>query len=160
MTTEQTFKDSEILRYARHDRPEVVLAWLENGADVNARDEIGNTPLHHAAHYSRNTELAPLLLSHGADVNARSKDNWTPLHLAVIRGPGCEDLVDLLLDHGANPTVDTYSLASSGWTLLDVIMRYAQLGSGRYQAIAERIRHDYPEEFMKWWLRRSKGTGT
>jgi ankyrin repeat protein len=67
---------------------------LEQGADVNTRDELQLTPLHWAAIYGK-TEVAKLLIEKGADVNARDKNQRTPLHDAAmtgwIRGGGFTD---------------------------------------------------------------------
>ena len=85
------------------DQPVCVVATLiEHGADVNSHDETyGNTPLHGVASSWRDPEIfeaALLLLAAGANVNARNNLGNTPLH--VVRNPR---LIDLLLDHGADP---------------------------------------------------------
>ena len=71
---------------------EKVKALLSNGADVNARNKMGDTPLHVAA-----TEL---LLAKGADVNGKSEDGMTPMHAAAASNS--EDVAELLLAKGAN----------------------------------------------------------
>jgi ankyrin len=89
---------------------------LSKGADVNARDGSGNTPLHDAACYpskvrpskdseSRRNHVASMLIEHGADVRATAENNLTPLHLAA--GEGNVWLVELLLAHGADPNAQT-----------------------------------------------------
>jgi ankyrin repeat protein len=58
---------------------------LEAGADVNARDAKGWSPLHCAANWGR-LEIVRELIARGADVNAGNKAGFTPLHLASERG--------------------------------------------------------------------------
>lgn len=60
-----------------------VVACLNAGADPNARNEIGTTPLHQAALFSGNVEIITALLNAGADPNARREDGMTPLHWAA-----------------------------------------------------------------------------
>ncbi len=66
------------------------------GADVNAKDDLGRTPLFFAAAYNR-MNLAKLLILNGADVNA--KDSGIPLHVAAYRGH--LNIVNLLIEEGA-----------------------------------------------------------
>ena len=55
------------------------------GADPNARDAEGNTPLHRAAANCRYA-LAQLLIQHGADPNTKNNQDKTPADLANCPG--------------------------------------------------------------------------
>ena len=74
-------------------------ALLAKGAEVNARNAHGWTPLHVAAAGGDPAVIA-LLLQHGADVHAQSHIGTTPLDNATTRG-GRKAVIDLLLAHGA-----------------------------------------------------------
>ncbi|MGV8122782.1 MAG: ankyrin repeat domain-containing protein [Candidatus Xenobiia bacterium LiM19] len=55
---------------------------ISKGADVNAKDIIGSTPLFYAA----NGEIAKLLIANGAKVNTRNILGQTPLHMVDNKG--------------------------------------------------------------------------
>lgn len=67
------------------DTARIVAAKGCTDINLQARDELGNTPLH-AACASGFTHSAELLLKHGADIDARSPGGLTPLHVAAING--------------------------------------------------------------------------
>ena len=63
------------------------------GANVNARDSAGNTPLHEIYY----ADVAEQLLKFGADVNARNNNGETPIFTNLA-----DDCVPLLISHGAD----------------------------------------------------------
>jgi ankyrin repeat protein len=67
------------------------------GANVNDRDNSGETPLHHAVRHVYDVR-AKYLLSHGADVNAKDNNGHTPLHAARVFGS--KKMVKLLKANG------------------------------------------------------------
>ena len=75
---------------------EAVKKHLASGADLNAKDSEGGTPLHHAA-WNGHKEVAELLIEKAADVNALG-DNGTPLDWAIFRKH--PEIVELLRKHG------------------------------------------------------------
>jgi ankyrin repeat protein len=76
---------------------------VDAGADVNAKNRRGSTPLHWAIHDEAKVRL---LLAHGANVNATQTERRTPLYLASMLGNGLAT-VKLLLDSGADPGIAT-----------------------------------------------------
>ena len=52
----------------------------EMGADVNERDDSGETPLHVAAAVGHSHLVRALVREFGANVNARGRSDWAPLH--------------------------------------------------------------------------------
>jgi ankyrin repeat protein len=75
---------------------ECVRLLAKSGANVNARDNGGNTPLHETFL----TDVEEELLKLGADVNARNKDGETPIFTNVDN-----DAIPLFLGHGADLTI-------------------------------------------------------
>lgn len=98
---DQEVLDRKLLAAAEKGSTDLVKDLLSSGAQVDATNEDGWTPLHFAAFYDH-TDIVRLLLDRGADANAvTSKDRRTPLHCAAVRGN--EDTVMQLLDAGADP---------------------------------------------------------
>ncbi|HIL68952.1 MAG TPA: ankyrin repeat domain-containing protein [Verrucomicrobia bacterium] len=72
----------DIWEAARTGNVEAVKQHLAAGVDVNAKTDIGSTPLHLAAIWGRK-EIVGLLVASGADVNAIDKPGRTPLDEAI-----------------------------------------------------------------------------
>ena len=76
---------------------EAIKQHLADGADVNVKDKVGWTRLHHAA-WQGHKEVIELLIDKGADVNAKIEDGKTPLDLAIHLKR--TETADLLRKHG------------------------------------------------------------
>ncbi len=127
---------------AINGRPALIRSLLAHGADLDAEDNDGFTPLHYASdsRYENAPAVVEILLAHGADVNAKSVAGVTPLHCVTLQKDyyGCtgdphmfltreqyEDsshepdqtlaIMNLLLAHGAELTT---SISISGETPL------------------------------------------
>jgi ankyrin repeat protein len=84
---------------------EIVRLLIDHGAEVDAVDDFGKTPLHDVTRGEYKSQddgvrVARLLLDHGADVNAKARSGDTPLDLASISER--PKLAELFLEHAAN----------------------------------------------------------
>ena len=92
---------------------EKVHSELRCGADIEAKDDDGWTPLHFAAAFNKNPAVIQALLDAGADIEAKSDRSVTPLHLAANTS-AIPAVIQVLLDAGA----DTEAKDDGGWTPL------------------------------------------
>jgi len=100
---------------------EVVHLLLDCGANINARDENGQTPLHRAMYNIRDDMedhffAILLFLDHGADVDALDNSHSTPLSMASYFGS--IKATRLLLEYGAS----THLQNVAGQTPLEVAL--------------------------------------
>jgi ankyrin repeat protein len=90
---------------------------ISHGADVNATNGFGDTPLHTAVFQCANSAESRMmmiindaidpLLNHGAGINAQNNNGDTPLHIAFryCQMPLHRSLVECLLNHKTDPNI-------------------------------------------------------
>lgn len=91
--------NDDLIKAAEDADIEKVKQLIEQGADVDAKNEYGWTALMAAAWWG-NTEIVKLLIQAGADVNAENIDGGTALIRAA--GRGYTDVAELLIQTDAD----------------------------------------------------------
>ncbi|KAM9647778.1 ankyrin repeat and SOCS box protein 10 isoform 3-T5 [Morphnus guianensis] len=99
---------------ARHGLTDHVQLLLRYGAELEAKNEEGQTPLnaacaqpHQPQDMDRYYRVCQLLVESGASINAADRDRQRPLHLACKNANA--QVAELLLARGANVNVMNYS---------------------------------------------------
>ena len=98
---------------------------IQNGADIEARNYKGLTPLVQAIE-GKNQEVVRVLIEAGADINASTYTGWTPLHYAVWTGS--TELVQVLIDNGGDLTARTFDKES----LMDIAKKFKNLEMAKF----------------------------
>ena len=125
------YYESPLLAAFIKEDVDTALLLLCQGADVNARDKGGRSPLHRASRGVR-TDIVQILLEHNADVNqdfmeritnigSSYTEGWTPLHMASQEGR--IKIAELLIQHGA----DVCCSRNEGWTPLLLASQYGHV---------------------------------
>ncbi|WP_257294499.1 ankyrin repeat domain-containing protein, partial [Endozoicomonas sp. YOMI1] len=96
----------EVIKEGQKDK---IQAMINRGADVNARDHSGWTPLHCAVFSHHTHDAIEVLVACKADVNTKNSQGQTPLHLAAKSGKS--EVIDQLIGHGAFVNATTRSVA-------------------------------------------------
>ncbi|CAN0011322.1 unnamed protein product, partial [Hapterophycus canaliculatus] len=94
---------------AHHNKADAIPALVEAGANIEARDNRGLTPLWYSAFHGACAAMLSLL-EMGADVHTKSDLDTTPLHVACHKGEA--DAANILLRWGA----DEAAMSSLGRT--------------------------------------------
>lgn len=111
-------------------RAECVRLLVRAGANVNARDNDGNTPLHETFL----EDVLEELLKSGADVNAQNNEGETPIFVTVS-----EEAISIFLKHGANLNIRN----KEGKTVAEAIHSKGEYWMGVFQKAVQS--HRKPE---------------
>jgi len=101
-------------------------------APLDTFDDIGYTPPHHAAK-NQNLAMVKLLLDAGANVNAREEETNSDTVIAVAAADSSPDIVKLLLERGADPTI-------TGWMGVGAWYRAEQRRDGLREQVLQVLR--------------------
>jgi ankyrin repeat protein len=85
--------------------PDMVEHLINLGVDVNGKDTQSWTPLHFAAR-AKCARSVKLLIEAGAEIDAVDDEGITPLHQSLLEDPFNLEVIQLLLDAGADPDRD------------------------------------------------------
>jgi ankyrin repeat protein len=133
----------------------LTLQLLKAGADVNARDVVGMTPLHHVVQFP---DLLKMLLQYGANPNLVDEERWTPLHRACLAHCATPKSIQLLLAAGAK--IDPKNLASEtplqlliSGSLSKAVTRSASLLVTSGAKVTSSIRTEISRKESQWTTR-------
>ena len=112
------------------------------GADVNAKDKGGVTPLITATSWARNLEMLKYLISAGADVNAKDDGGDTPF-LSLASHPDVE-CFKYLISKGADPNVKD----EDGLTPFHYAARYIELQI-KFRRQKSRLNYQWIKKFQE-----------
>ena len=90
---------SELIDAIQQDNTELSRVLIEGGADINTKNNDGNTPLLLSI-IQNNTEISRLLIEKGADIYAKNNNDSTPLLASTIKNN--TEISRLLIERGAD----------------------------------------------------------
>ena len=131
--------DAQLLDAVKAGDQAAVRALIEDGADVNAGEADGTTPLHWAA-YSSDLKIAELLVAAGAIPTIANRYGVQPLSIAAVGGNAA--LIELLLVAGADPN----TVQGEGETALMTAVR-----TGKLEAVEVLLDHGADVNAIEQW---------
>ncbi len=91
-----------LIQAAERGKTEFVVQCIKDGADINARDERGRTPILAATHGNQADTVRALIMA-GADINLQ--DHFLDNPLLYAGAEGLLEIVMLMNEAGADPTI-------------------------------------------------------
>lgn len=86
-----------MIAVARQDK-ELLMLLISSGAEVNIKNDLGNTALYYASRYGL-ADIVNILIFSGAKVNSKNIENETALRIAKENGN--TEVIQLLIQAGA-----------------------------------------------------------
>ncbi|WP_425413956.1 ankyrin repeat domain-containing protein [Paenibacillus terrigena] len=102
MTKDVARMNNQLILAAEQGNTEAVLQWLEQGANIDARDSQGRTAILAATHRNH-PETVQALIEAGANIHIQ--DNQLDNPFLYAGAEGLLDIVKLLIDAGADPAI-------------------------------------------------------
>lgn len=114
------YNQSAIFDATINNQHEIIDLLIKYGANVNAQNQEGNTPLIIACQNAQRQESLFKLLKNGADIELANKNLETPLAIAIKSGN--RQFVDIMIKYGSN--LDAKDI--NGTTPLMLAAKYGQ----------------------------------
>jgi murein DD-endopeptidase MepM/ murein hydrolase activator NlpD len=127
-----TKQDTNLFDLVKTDDVASVAAAIGAGANVNAVDQYGQTPLMYAAGSSQNPDILAELLKSGATINAQTPTGWTALMYAARDTKNLETAL-LLMNAGADPSLKN----SDGQSAADLARGNPGMSTALYERLNE-----------------------
>ena len=138
----QSWINERFYKAVREGDLESVKFCIQNGFNLEAKNNLGETPLFDLCHSGGNLEMVKILLQNGANINAKNNAGWSPVHFAAYFGN--LEIVNILLQNGANinPNLNPYGF----FHLDDFGIEYSPLDCSLHGA-----RHDIMKYLKTQW---------
>jgi hypothetical protein len=125
---------------------EIIEYLLDKGVEPNAKDERGNTPLHHACVHG-NLEAMDTLIKHGSEINAKDNKGRSPLWYAILSNE--PKAVKLLLKLKADFSIISKDGESLMYVACFPFKKDTEEGFAKREEIIERIAKEYTIEELE-----------